>query len=285
MQVDDAEVWIEPPPGSACGPPPLVGPESPGRLHLRDLRGPAFACDGFGDRSVGCDDRDLKRRRKAGENRRQAALGSSYILCTRVRDESNLSRHQPEFAIREYSSKSIAGRGLWRVPLLERLQAGSATLSPLLGIPQDRNGSARKRLVFLLDDDSVVVGNPLCSDRVRDHRQPGGDRLEHLDLRAAAGQRREQQDRNVAHERGARGHFALDLHTVVGAKAEPVHATTRHAKPRVRQLAANERPDPVHESVRGCGRHRPAAAPDEADDRLPAVQGHLDSARDRGQVE
>ena len=104
VQVDDAEIGTEPPQH-----PPVLSdrcgvPEPSGRLHERDLRRPASPGYGFGDRGVRRDDRDPKRRRQAGEDRREAVLGPSHALCIRVRDESVLSRHQPAFAIRAYSS-------------------------------------------------------------------------------------------------------------------------------------------------------------------------------------
>ena len=167
------------------------------------------------------------------------------------------------------------GRGCRRVPVLESLEAGDASLSPFLGIAKDRDCSAGKRLVVLGDDDPVVARNALRPYRIRDHGQPGGERLEHLDLCAAAAHRRKQQDRDFAHELGARGHFALDLHAVVGAESELVHAAAGHAKPRLGNLAANERPDPVHKSVRGRSGHRPSSRADEAHDRVPTVEQRL----------
>ena len=134
---------------------------------------------------------------------------------------------------------------------------------------------ARERLVFLDDDDSVVFGNALRADGVGDHGQSGGERFEHLDLRAAAAHRREQQDRGVAHEGRAGRHFTLDLHTVASAKTEPVHTATGDSERGVRHLTAKERPDSIHETVRRGGRHRPATSTDKTHDRACAADGQL----------
>ncbi len=101
VQVDDADVRAEPPqhaPVHRHGP---RVPELRRLLHERDVRCVASGRDGFGDLQVGRDDRDSKGERQAGEDRLEAAFCSSYRLCVGVRNEPGLSRHQPEFAIRE----------------------------------------------------------------------------------------------------------------------------------------------------------------------------------------